>query len=309
MEEEEDFSKHRKMNRSKKWSKVFAESVQTRAPIVEKESLYRGENMTVFFAKNAVAKKLQSMAKVKLNQRSFTCKRTMENLAPPSELAQYRPYWKVSTLCDICMKPALSDSIICNFCDIVVHIGCHELSPQDSAFFSFTPKTVPTPKFLTTPRNTATPRSLCGTPKVGVTVDYGKVLMCKNCRETKKAEEALHLQDYDKVVEERRLQLFGKYLSKIVFTFATRKNYLRQKKGITKIQSVLRGHLMRKRFLQTRRRSLRVLHMQLTQLPKLDSKSMIVFTIFDNVKNIQLFRLDRQCDRMTDEGKAWCRAN
>jgi hypothetical protein len=305
--EDDSFSKHRKMNRSKKWSKVFTESVTTRAPIVEKETIQRGEGVAVYFAKTAVAKKLHSLAKIKLYERSFTCRRTIENLKPPSELVFYRPHWKVSTLCDICMKPALSDSIICNFCDIIVHIGCHEISPEESAFV-FTPKTnAITPKALTTPKNNLlTPKKTPdppGTPKItGSKLDYSKILVCKNCRETQREEEKLHHVDYEKVCEERRLHLFGKYLSKIVYTHVTRRNYLRQKQGITKIQSILRGYFMRKRFLQFRRRSLRVLHMQPTLLPKLDSKSMLIFTIFDNVKNVQLFRLDRQCDRMSEEG-------
>lgn len=312
--EEGDFASHRKINRTKKWSKVFTESVHSRAPIEEKAQVHRGDNVTVFFAKNAIAKKIHSLAKVKLYERSFSCKRTIENLRPPSELLQFKPGWRTATLCDICMKPALSDSIICHFCDIVVHLGCHELKAEDSSF-PMTPKQKDTPTNLTTPKHASTPKartpSATGTPRTPGSMGIsrvmsaqlaGKVLVCKNCRETQVAEHMLHDMDYDKVVEERRLQLFGKYLSKIVYTFVTRRNYLRQKAGITKIQSILRGYFCRKKFLQARRRHLRVLHLQPILIPKVDNKSMLIFTVFDNVKNVQLFRLDRQCDRMSEEG-------
>ena len=315
--DEGDFASHRKINRSKKWSKVFTESVQNRAPIEEKAQNQRGENMTVFFAKSAVAKKIHSLAKVKLYERSFSCKKTIENLKPPSELIHYKACWKTSTLCDICMKPALSDTVICHFCDIVVHLGCHELKPEDSVF-PMTPKPMVTPVGLTTPKSKAsTPKRVPGTPNTPGTpkifpksVPNGKVLVCKNCRETQVEEHKLHNLDYETVIEERRLKLFAKYLSKIVYTFVTRRNYLRQKKGITRIQAMLRGYFCRKKFVQYRRRSYRVLHMQPTLMPKLDSKGMLIFTIFDNVKNVQLFRLDRQCERVSEEGTMpQCRLN
>ena len=307
--EEGDFSRHRKISRSKKWSKVFAESVKTRAPIEEKKEVHRGENMTVYFAKSAVAKKIHELAKVKLYQRSFSCKRTIENLKPPSELVHYDEGWKVSTLCDVCMKPALNDSIICNYCDIIVHIGCHEISPEESAFGAApTPslQTLKTPKVLSpkllTPKGVASPKNFLSTPKAAEKKTKGRVLTCKNCLETQKLEGELHERDYERVVEERRLKLFAKYLSKIVYTFITRRNYIRQKKGVTKIQSVLRGYMMRKRFLLQRRRNPRVLHMQPLMVPKLDPRSLLIFTVFDNVKNLQLFRLDRQYERLSEEG-------
>lgn len=306
--EEGDFASHRTMNRSKKWSKVFAESVHSRAPIEEKVQIARGDNVTVFFAKNAVAKKIHALAKIKLYQRSFSCKRTIENLKPPNDLIHFKPSWKTSTLCDICMKPALSDSILCHFCDLVVHIGCHELRQEDS-LFPMTPKMFNTPTNLTTPRSISTPKvrtpSTAGTPghaKILPRQPTGKVLVCKACRETQVEEYRLHEKDYEKVVDERRMHLFAKYLSKIVYTFVTRRKFLRQKEGITKIQSILRGYFFRKRFVMFRRRYLRVLHLQPLVIPKLDNKSMLVLTVFDNVKNVQLFRLDRQVERMSEDG-------
>jgi hypothetical protein len=272
MDDPPPFASHRKINRTKKWSKVYIDDVHSRVPIHEVQEHQRAENMTIYFAKNAIAKKMHQLAKVKLYDRTFSCKRTMENLHPPKELGPYRPHWKSSVLCDVCYEPALHDSVICKACNVVIHSTCHYQADHSSLLSS----------------------------KVKVS-EF--TLTCRNCHETMKDEEKLHESELSKVLEERRLKLFGKYLSKIMYTHVLRRRFLRQRAGITLIQAIVRGHVMRKKFIQYRRRSLRVLYFEASHIPRVDGKSLIVFTAFDPVKNMQLFRVDRQVDRLENEGK------
>jgi hypothetical protein len=255
-----------RIKRTKKWSAQFLEAVDSRPPIEDKLPQIKVENMTAMLAKSAVAKKLSALAKVKLAQRSFSCRRTLDNLHPPDPLSDYAGGWKTTVLCDVCIRPALYNSVLCKNCDVVIHRSC-SYEAKDADKFGASDNSI-----------------------------------CQNCHETWSFEEKFYAEEQNRVIEERRLKHYGRYIAKFVYTYMLRSKYLRQREVAILLQSLVRKHAMRKKFLQFRRRFLRIIKMEPAVIPKLDMKYLMVFTIVDSAKNVQLFRIDKNGERLLDGG-------
>lgn len=253
---DEDFAfGSNRTKRSKKWSVEFSDTVSSRPPIQDKLPPVKIENMTAMLAKSAVAKKISSLAKYKLAQRSWSCRRSLDNVTPPEPLLPYLTGLKTNTLCEECARPALFNSIVCKSCDCIVHKTC---MPEGE--------------------------------------------LCRNCQITWESEQSHYKYELNKAIENRRLRYYGKYIAKCVYTYMLRTKFLRKRMIATVFQAMCRKHFMRKKFLQFRKKSLRIVRMEPLSIPKLDNKYLVIFTVIDSAKNSQLFRMDKSLEKFAEGG-------
>ena len=73
---------------------------------------------------NLIAQKLGRRVRHKLKDSTFSCKRTIDNLAYPSEMLVWQPFWGTKLICDICKSPSMTDCIACRTCNTVAHRLC-----------------------------------------------------------------------------------------------------------------------------------------------------------------------------------------
>ena len=129
--------------------------------------------------------------------------------------------------------------------------------------------------------------------------DFTLELRCAECAEHAKAEVDYYNRERHKLIKDREHLLLARKIAKRMITYTIRQRFKRQRAVTILIQSLIRKHMIRKKFGQWRRNQIRVVSIDLMQAPKVDN-GLIVWTIVDTFKNVQLFRLDKQLNKSED---------
>jgi len=212
---------------------------------------------------------INSPTKSKYNKSAlFECRRTVFNLSPPPTHGDWHGHWGNCLLCYICEKPAVTDTTRCSKCNIIAHVLCMQYKIMNS--------------------------------------DHPEHRdMCPHCEEALRMEEEFYQREVDRLKYERLLELSATMVTRRAHVYLAMKRYERTRQSIRHIQAVCRGIITRLRYKIQRRAVLRVVLLNILRLPALPEPIMktglLVMTVMDTFKGIQLFRFDVPLETVLEE--------
>ena len=228
------------------------------------------------------------------------CKHTATNLLPPPKQLDYSAHWGTTLLCYACSKPAINDCTVCSKCDMVVHNLClaeRELNQH-------MPNLLVSLRTRSRSLNSENFKDFYNPPSLmnNNTLEAGH--KCPNCEETFEADMRYYESIVKRLKEERLHNFYASMIGYRILIFIEKCRLNRKKVKIVKLKATFRGILARKKFqqmLQSKQQKILLLH--LLQLPLIlkESDSLIIITIFDTFKNLQLFRFDKTIENVFHE--------
>lgn len=255
----------------KKWSTVFTEKVEE---IKEKKLKHHEaiETMEIMTSKVAIVDMMDfSITTSYRNTLERHGKQHIDKLPPPPKQKHWDPALGMQLLCDLCSIPALNNSIICKKCNIVCHTHCVQ-------------------KIKSTGRKLFQGR---------VSLDDWQ---CPHCEESLVADLRYYNAMVTKLRDEKMRNLCANMIIKRMMIFLERKKLVRKMKAVIKLQAAFRRKAVHMKFMQWKKNILRLVILEITALPsKLlnecyspsGASPMIIVTVHDTFKDIQLFRFDR----------------
>jgi hypothetical protein len=270
--------------KTKKWSTKFSDKVILNESSSRKDrNMDNGDNtMYALWARAVIAKKLSLNIKNRVRDKKRSCKKSLLNLHEPTTLDQYQPHWDSQLSCEVCHKPAIYDSIVCDTCNIVVHFSCATVDKilskgcqQGEHRIKYHQETDDEPEKFE--------------------------LQCAVCEEFTEFESDYYEREMERLVDERVMKKFAKVIVAKLRAYVARKHYLRQKQFSITCQALLRRLFIMKRYSSNKRNRLRILHLDIKHLPKIQAHY-VCWTAVDVSKNTQLFRYDRDICHVEKEG-------
>ena len=270
--------------RSKKWSTKFEQKVLQNEKSNKKERNMDNKDNTIYalWARAAIAKKLSVNIKSKIRDKKRSCKKSLLNLHEPTLLDHYQPHWDSQLSCEVCHKPAIYESIVCETCNIVIHFACANVD-----------------KFLSKGCQQGEHRITYHEETEDEPEKFE--LQCGVCEEFTDFETDYYEREMERLIEERLMRKFGKIILSKLKTYVARKQFLRRKNFSITCQSLLRRVFVMKRYASTRKNRLRVLNLEIKHLPKI-AAHYVCWTAVDVTKGIQMFRYDREISKIEKEG-------
>lgn len=254
-----------------------------------------------------IAKRLGKKVRNRLQQKKFTCRRTIDNLHEPGPPASWPAILGTQIVCDICGLIALSDCIACNSCNAVAHRLCvgfvmknlygdrgedsskrndHGTNnnnksrndgdsgseSEDDGRDSESSSDVEEDE-SSSGRDKAQKigdnRSNSGSEmSVSILSDVGgDEYQCLNCR--RDIEEDIEFFDrlHDKLAAERRFVLAVRVVARKILAFVERSRFKKLRKGLVLIQSCIRRRKAKKWLFYLQRNQIRVVILYFTDLP------------------------------------------
>jgi len=270
--------------RTKKWSTKFANKVKLNDQSSGIDRNIDNNDNTVFalWARAAIAKKLSANIKSRIRDKTRSCKKSLLNLHEPTLLDQYKPHWDSQLSCEVCHKPAIYESIVCDTCNVVVHFACVNVDKilskgcqQGEHHITYHEETEDEPEKFE--------------------------LQCGVCEEFTDFETDYYEREMERLIEERLMRKFGRIILSKLRTHVARKKYLRRKEFSITCQSLLRRVFVMKRYASSRKNRLRILHLDIKHLPKIQAH-FLCWTAVDVSKGTQVFRYDREVSQVEKEG-------
>jgi hypothetical protein len=267
---------------SKKWGEVYADRVDHLLKQRDKKlQLFASERRS---SSNSIAQ-IQPNGEDVLPSFSLTtfirtCKHTVDNTLPPPKQLDWDVHWGTQLLCYICSTPAYSDCIVCSKCNLIAHNLCVETVAQANS-------------------KKQRPKLFTMKSRVQPVVEH----LCPECKDAFQND----LDFYQKVVENLKEEKLRDHCANIITKRAKicieRRKALKKKLAVVFIQSLFRGKLVRAKYLVELRSKPRIVVLKLQQLPKLlnGSHGVVVVTVQDTFKEVQLFRYDKTFDQALND--------
>lgn len=215
-------------------------------------------------------------------------RQNLEELKKFTAAVEWQKHWGSSSICCICHNRAVSDVLFCRFCDNVSHRLCNRSrikKLKQSGQNSYIPPPAPEGVSLTD-------RFVCGT-----------------CEESQKVDEFYYEKYYDKWRLDRLRDFYQRIIARKVLTIIQQKLFKKQRRSFILVQSAVRRSMARNDYLHWQRSQVRVVVIELHQIPKYvekNDKFLIVLTAIDPIKHSQIFRIDKKPEAAIEEGKNWC---
>lgn len=267
--------------RHKKYSTIFSERVEeidaSSADRDKENKPKSNESITSLWARAIVAKRMSKKIRLKIMDRAYSCKKSLINIKPPRIMAEWNPEWGCQVLCKVCQTPALYDSVQCKYCDEVAHLSC----VKDSV------KQIQSNYVVT---------------QYDDEILADGIMMCSKCKEFHAHEINYYVSEKQRLQREYQLKAHINRIVNLLKTNVIRKRYIRRKALVTVLQSISRMHFVRKKFGQWRRSLIRIVNLQLVELPEFPYSGFLIWTLIDSFKNVQLFRCDREINKSLTEG-------
>ncbi|RYY87310.1 hypothetical protein EON63_04205 [archaeon] len=195
------------------------------------------------------------------------CRHTIENLSPPPKQKDWSAHWGTCLACYLCNRPAINDCTVCPKCNLIYHNLCHSYQSGISSRYSSD--------------------------------------ICPNCDEEHQLDMLHYYEMVDKLRTEKIRSISAEIITRRAHVFLARKNLKWARQMITMIQAIVRGKMARNKYKINRRSFFRVVLMNILQLPQYADVPLkhilLVITINDTYKNIQLFRFDKTAETVFDE--------
>lgn len=261
----------KKNKQLKRWSTIFTEKVDE---IKERKTKHDEavDTMEIMTSKVAIVDMMDfSITTSYRNTLERHGKQHIDNMPPPPRQKPWDPALGMQLLCDLCNIPALNNSIICKKCNIVCHTHCIQ-------------------KIKSTGR------------KLFQGHHSLEEWSCPHCEESLVADLTYYNAMVTKLREEKMHNLCANMIIKRMMIFLERKKLARKMKAVVKLQAVFRRKAAHMKFSQWKKNIMRLIILEITALPsKLlnecyspsGASPMVVVTVHDTFKNIQLFRFDR----------------
>lgn len=261
----------KKNKQLKRWSTIFTEKVDE---IKERKQKHDEavDTMEIMTSKVAIVDMMDfSITTSYRNKLERHGKQHIDNLPAPPRQMPWDPSLGMQLLCDLCNTPALNNSIICKKCNIVCHTHC-------------------------VVKIKSTGRKLF---QGHVSLDEWQ---CPHCEESLVADLTYYNRMVTKLRDEKMRNLCANMIIKRMMIFLERKKLARKMKAVVQLQAAFRRKLVHTKFMAWKKNILRLIILEITALPsKLLTENystngacpMIVVTVHDTFKNIQLFRFDR----------------
>jgi hypothetical protein len=288
--------------RAKKYSTIYTEKVKENDELADiarfKLRNKSGETFASVIARHVIARKMIKICKAKLYSRSYSCKRSLINLRPPEPISNWSDSNGTEILCKVCNLPALYDTISCQHCNEIAHRSCvdmEELNDTD-AFNANSSTTSTSIQTSMTTGNTIKNNDINITDKI-INNQY---MICEDCLQFEESELQQHYYQKRKLIKEKKQKyIASRIISTLKANFA-RKKFLKKRKVVIKLQSLVRMHKQRKTYRQTRRTVVRLIYLEFMKIPP--NIAYIILTIVDSFKRYQLFRIDKEASRALNEG-------
>lgn len=266
----------RRKVRTKKWSTVYCE--KTSKPVMDEDLVGQAnlDFLASMWARTMLAKVLSKRIKEKIRLKSHSCKKSLLNIHPPTEVSNWKNHWGCQLMCDICNCPAIYDCLVCETCNTIVHISCVDNDPETSHEIIRQEET----------------------DEEAETME----LYCGHCKDHQFSENEYYKKELMRLKDEKQLRMIVVRIVSVMKTYVERQRFNKKRAVAVAMQACLRRRLVRKKFTQMRRNQMRVIVMDVVSLPKIDKACMIVWTVVDKFRNHQLFRLDREISKCTAEG-------
>lgn len=271
----------------KKWSQVYSEradAIQVRRQ--DKEKMLEQERKIILRARKERMEQMEAnknketgvdsddpgdgnpskMSKVR--EAMNDCKRSIYNLVPPPSQLDWHAHWGSSLVCYICERPALTECTLCPKCNIISHHLCLQSQAMNTSG--------------------ASPSS-----------------SCPNCAETYQAELDNYYREVERLKYERMLEISAEMVTRRAHVFLAVRRLAKAKYMLTRIQACVRGIIQRIKYRVMKRPHLRVVLLNVNQLPALPEavtkNGLLIITVMDTFKNIQLFRFDKPLESIMAE--------
>lgn len=267
--------------RTKKWATVYTEKITKTDNEDLQRSLDREEVrdwLSGIWARTMIAKRLSKIIKQKIRMKSHSCKKSLLNLQYPTPVTEWKKDWGSNLMCVICQTPTIYDSIVCNTCNCIAHLACIENHLIDSDDHILIRKDE--------------------TDEEDATMEY----YCAECNEHERLEKKYYNKELSRLKHERYMKQMVNRITSTIKTRIERIRFLKQRQLTIALQAMARRHFIRKRFHQLRRNQIRIVYLELVNIPKIDGACMVVWTVVDKFKNNQLFRQDKEINRALNEG-------
>lgn len=117
-----------KQRDAKKWTKMFmsrVEHIEKNQPNYDHLLQDRAPTkLELTTTQLLMARKAGAKMKKKLLEKIGSCKKSLLTLKPPATVEKWETHWEPQLICIFCEQPAVHDAICCQYCDVVVHQNC-----------------------------------------------------------------------------------------------------------------------------------------------------------------------------------------
>ena len=279
----------------KKWGEVFSERVDE--ILSRRDARQRQESVSVCSAGSAgLDDESVSVASSALPLRSFvrTARRTVSSVVPPAAQSDWRSHWGNALACYLCHRPAVCECVVCAKCNVVAHTACVEERDSTSSFSSSS--------------SSAKKAHKPSRVRLALSASQRKVSpapphVCSFCEEALQADEAHYQRLVERVREEKLRQYCAVVIARRMRIFLEKKRATRKKFSILLLQAFLRGKIRRRQYLNELHTQPRTVVLKLRDLPAALSalSHVVVLTVHDTFKNVQLFRYDKTVQQCAEE--------
>ncbi len=288
-----------------KWSKVYIDKIESHKAKAAKEENKSNESWELMQAASLIRNKLAKFIRTKMSNKSFSCRRTLENLRKPVSFDTYPLYdeqWDHTLLCIVCNTPVTSEFTRCRSCNVVIHNACGAfLSPSgvdinttdansisdfqytiDDSIAELSHRTNNISLYTTNLLRAEDPNAqkMLNTYRIDSISELVTEALanshansnknhftCFMCREAAHADTHFFKEWYAKLKEERILRLYEKLIKKQIVAYIEKKKFHKRKKALVAFQAHVRRHKYAKVHEQWTVQAYRVAVLEMSSLP------------------------------------------
>ena len=288
-----------------KWSKVYIDKIESHKAKAAKEQNRSNESWELMQAASLIRNKLSKFIRSKMADKSFSCRRTLENLRKPVSFDTYPLYdeqWDHTLLCIVCNTPVTSEFTRCRSCNVVIHNACETfLSPSgvdsntidansisdfqytiDDSITELSHRTSNISLYTTNLLRAEDPNAqkMLNTYRIDSISELVTEALasshansnenhftCFMCREAAHADTHFFKQWYAKIKEERIMRLYEKLIKKQIVAYIEKKKFHKRKKALVIFQASLRRRKYTKVHEQWMVQAYRVAVLEVLSLP------------------------------------------
>jgi len=289
-----------------KWSKVYIDKIESHKAKAAKAENKSNESWEMMQAASLIRNKLAKFIRAKMSNKSFSCRRTLENLRKPVSYDTYPVYdeqWDHTLLCIVCSTPVASEFTRCRSCNVVIHNACGAfLSPSgvdittnneansisdfqytvDDSIAELSQRTSNISLYTTNLLRAEDPNAqkLLNTYRIDSIHDLITEALanshvnsdthhftCFMCREAAHADTHFFKEWYAKLKEQRIFRLYEKLIKKQIVAYIEKKKFYKRKKALVAFQANVRRRKYTKVHAQWVSQAFRVAVLEMTSLP------------------------------------------